>query len=114
MEPQTVTELRWYLARANTAFNEAYKYRHDADANRIQAILDKAEAEKELATNATKETKQNLKNARAELKQADEKFLEADKALLTVHKQKIHLETELQHAQARKDPQCDTPTPNCW
>lgn len=105
MEPQTVTELRWYLARANTAFNEAYKYRHDADANRIQAILDKAEAEKELATNATKETKNNLKNARAKVKQADEKFLEADKALLTVHKQKIHLETELEHIQQRKTPQ---------
>lgn len=114
MEPQTVTELRWYLARANTAFNEAIKYRRDADTNRIQAILDKAEAEKELAAHATKETKTNLKNARAKVKQADEKFLEADKALLTVHKQKIHLETELQHAQARKDPQCDTPTQNCW
>ena len=114
MEPQTVTELRWYLARANSAFNEAIKYRRDADANRIQAILNKAKAEKELAAHATKETKTNLKNARAKVKQADEKFLEADKALLTVHKQKIHLETELQHAQARKDPQCDTPTPNCW
>lgn len=114
MEPQTVTELRWYLARTNTAFNEALKYRRDADTNRIQAILDKAEAEKELAAHATKETKNNLKNARAKVKQADEKFLEADKALLTVHKQKIHLETELKHAQERKDPQCDTPTQNCW
>lgn len=114
MEPQTVTELRWYLARANTAFDEAYKYRRDADTSRIQAILSKAEAERELAAHVTKETKNNLKNARAKVKQADEKFLEADKALLTVHKQKIHLETELEHMQERKDPQCDTPTPNCW
>lgn len=114
MEPQTVTEHAPNSDGTSTAFNEAYKYRHDADTNRIQAILDKAEAEKELAAHATKETKTNLKNARAKVKQADEKFLEADKALLTVHKQKIHLETELQHMQERKDPQCDTPTPNCW
>lgn len=105
MTTQTVTRLKWYLTRANTAFNEAYKYRRDADTSRIQAILNKYKAEKDLAAHITKETKNNLKNAQEKLKQADEKFLEADKALLTVHKQKIHLETELEHIQQGKTPQ---------
>lgn len=103
MEPQTVAELRWYLARSNAIFNQALGRRKQADTNRIQAILDKYKAEKDLAAHVTKETKTNLKNAQEKLKQADEKFLTADKTVLTAYKQKIHLETELEHMQERKE-----------
>lgn len=102
MEPQTVTELRWYLARINTAYKQALTNRRQTENTRMQAILDKAKAERELAAHVTKETKTNLKNTQEKLKQATEEFETADTALMTVYKQKIHLETELEHAQQGK------------
>lgn len=103
MEPQTVTELRWYLERINSAFNEAIKYRFQADTNRLQAQLDLGRAQRNQEINQTKENKTEVKNAHAKVKQAGEKFLEADKALMAVYKQKIHLETELENIQERKE-----------
>lgn len=102
MEPQTVTELRWYLARINTAFAQALDERRKAENNRLQAILDREQAERELEAHTTKETKNNLKTVKEKLKQATETYQTADAALMTVYKQKIHLETELEHAQERK------------
>lgn len=102
MEPQTVTELRWYLARINTAYTQALDERRKAENTRMQAILDKAKAERELEAHATKETKTNLKNMKEKLKQATEAHQTADAALMTLYKQKIHLETELEHIQAEK------------
>lgn len=103
MEPQIVTELRWYLERINSAFNEAIKYRFQADTNRLQAQLDLGRAQRNQEINQTKENKTEVKNAHAKVKQAGEKFLEADKALMAVYKQKIHLETELENIQERKE-----------
>ena len=102
MTPQTVTELRRQLARIKAAYTQAIENLLHADENRLQTILDKAEAERELAAHVTKETKTNLKNAKQKLKQATEEFETADKALMTVYKQKIHLEDELKRAQERK------------
>lgn len=103
MEPQTVTELRWYLARINTAYKKALDNRRQTENNRMQAILDKAKAERELEAHATKETKTNLKNMKEKLKQATETYQTADAAVMTLYKQKIHLETELEHIQAEKE-----------
>lgn len=61
---QTVTELRRQLARIKTAYTQAIENLRRADDNRLQAILDQAEAERELAAHATKETKSDLKNAK--------------------------------------------------
>lgn len=102
MTPQTVTELRRQVARIKTAYTQALDSRRRADDKRLQAILDQAEAERELAAHATKETKSDLKNAKKKVKQATEEFETADKAFMTVYKQKIHLEDELKRAQERK------------
>lgn len=88
MEPQTVTELRWHLARIKTAYT--------------QALDERRKAERELAAHATKETKNNLKTVKEKLKQATETYQIADAAVMTVYKQKIHLETELENIQERK------------
>lgn len=103
MEPQTVTELRRQLARIETAYTQAIENLRRADDNRLQAILDKAKAERELEAHATKETKTNLKNMKEKLKQATETYQTADAAVMTLYKQKIHLETELEHIQAEKE-----------
>lgn len=103
MEPQTVTELRWYLARINTAYTQALDERRKAGNTRLQAILDREQAERELEAHATKETKNNLKNMKEKLKQATETYHTADAAVMTLYKQKIHLETELEHIQAEKE-----------
>lgn len=103
MEPQTVTELRWYLARINSAFNEAIKYRAQADTDRLQALIDLHDA-----TRAQEKTL--IRQLSKKAKKASEAFLEADKALMAVHKQKIHLETELEHMQERKEYQWNTHT----
>lgn len=102
MEPQTVTELRRQLARIETAYTQAIENLRRADDNRLQAILDQAEAERELAAHVTKETKSDLKNAKKKVKQATEEFETADKAFMTVYKQKIHLEDELANMQKTK------------
>lgn len=101
MEPQTVTELRRQLARIETAYTQALENRNRADTNRLQAILDKAEAERELAAHVTKETKTNLKTVKEKLKQATETYQTADAAVMTVYKQKIHLEDELERAERK-------------
>lgn len=101
MTPQTVTELRRQLARIETAYTQAIENLRRADDNRLQAILDQAEAERELAAHATKETKSDLKNAREKLKQATETYQTADAALMIVYKQKIHLEDELERAERK-------------
>lgn len=103
MEPQTVTELRWYLARINTAYTQALDERRKAGNTRLQAILDREQAERELEAHATKETKNNLKNMKEKLKQATETYQTANAAVMTLYKQKIHLETELEHIQAEKE-----------
>lgn len=103
MEPQTVTELRWYLARINTAYTQALDECRKAGTTRLQAILDREQAERELEAHATKETKNNLKNMKEKLKQATETYHTADAAVMTLYKQKIHLETELEHIQAEKE-----------
>ena len=102
MEPQTVTELRRQLARIETAYTQAIENLRRADDNRLQAILDQAEAERELAAHVTKETKSNLKTVKKKVKQATEEFETADKAFMTVYKQKIHLEDELANMQKTK------------
>lgn len=101
MEPQTVTELRWYLARIKTAFAQSLDNRRNAENNRLQAILDREHAERELDEQVTKETKTNLKNAKEKLKQATETYQTADAAVMIVYKQKIHLEDELEHAERK-------------
>lgn len=102
MEPQTVTELRWQLTHIKAAFAQALENRRNAENNRLQAILDLEQAERELAAHVTRETKSNLKNAKEKLKQATEEFETADKAFMTVYKQKIHLEDELANMQKTK------------
>lgn len=102
MTPQTVTELRRQVARIKTAYTQALDSRRRADDKRLRAILDQAEAERELAAHATKETKTNLKTAKKKVKQATEEFETADKAFMTVYKQKIHLEDELANMQKTK------------
>ena len=99
---QTVTELRRQVARIKAAYTQAIENLRRADDNRLRAILDQAEAERELASHVTKETKSDLKNAKKKVKQATEEFETADKAFMTVYKQKIHLEDELANMQKTK------------
>lgn len=102
MTPQTVTELRRQLARIKTAYTQALDERRKAEDNRLQAILDRGQAERELAAHVTRETKSNLKTVKEKLRQATEAYQTADAAVMTVYKQKIHLEDELKRAQERK------------
>lgn len=96
-----IKELKQQLTHINAAFAQALENRNRADTNRLQAILDQAEAERELAAHVTKETKTNLKTVKEKLKQATETYQTADKALMIVYKQKIHLEDELEHAERK-------------
>ncbi|RIY18569.1 hypothetical protein CJI54_06660, partial [Bifidobacteriaceae bacterium NR026] len=83
-----IKELKQQLARIKAAFAQALENLRRADDNRLQAILDWGQAERELAAHATKETKSDLKNAKKKVKQATEEFETADKAFVTVYKQK--------------------------
>lgn len=102
MESQNIKELKQQLTHINASFAQALENRHNAENNRLQAILDQAEAERELAAHVTKETKSNLKNAREKLKHATETYQTADAAVMTVYKQKIHLEDELERAERKQ------------
>lgn len=96
-----IKELKQQLTHINAAFAQALENRHNAENNRLQAILDRERAERELAANVTKETKTNLKTVKEKLKQATETYQTADAAVMTVYKQKIHLEDELEHAERK-------------
>lgn len=96
-----IKELKQQLTHINAAFAQALENRNRADTNRLQAILDQAEAERELAANVTKETKTNLKTMKEKLKQATQTYQTADAAVMTVYKQKIHLEEELEHTERK-------------
>ena len=96
-----IKELKQQLTHINAAFAQALENRNRADTNRLQAILDQAEAERELAAHVTKETKTNLKTVKEKLKQATETYQTADAAVMTVYKQKIHLEDELERAERK-------------
>lgn len=100
-DPQTVTELRRQLARIKPSYAHALENRRNAENNRLQAILDQEQAERELAAHVTRETKTNLKIAREKLKQATETYQTADAALMIVYKQKIHLEDKLERAERK-------------
>lgn len=101
MESQTIKELKQQLTHINAAFTQALENRRNAENNRLQAILDQAEAERELAAHVTKETKTNLKTVKEKLKQTTQTYQTADAAVMTVYKQKIHLEDELEHAERK-------------
>lgn len=96
-----IKELKQQLTHINAAFAQALENRNRADTNRLQAILNQAEAERELAAHVTKETKTNLKTVKEKLKHATETYQTADAAVMTVYKQKIHLEDELEHAERK-------------
>lgn len=96
-----IKELKQQLTHINAAFAQALENRRNAENNRLQAILDQAEAERQLAAHVTKETKTNLKNTKEKLKQATQTYQTADAAVMTVYKQKIHLEDELEHAERK-------------
>nr|DAT37486.1 MAG TPA: hypothetical protein [Caudoviricetes sp.] len=96
-----IKELKQQLTHIKAAFAQALENRHNAENNRLQAILDRAQAERELAAHVTKETKSNLKTVKEKLKQATEAYQTADAAVMTVYKQKIHLEDELEHAERK-------------
>ena len=96
-----IKELKQQLTHINAAFAQALENRHNAENNRLQAILDQAEAERELAAHVTKETKSNLKTVKEKLKQATQTYQTADAAVMTVYKQKIHLEDELEHTERK-------------
>lgn len=59
-----IKELKQQLARIKAAYTQAIENLRRADDNRLRAILDQAEAERELAAHATRETKSDLKNAK--------------------------------------------------
>lgn len=96
-----IKELKQQLTHIKAAFAQALENRDKAENNRLQAILDRAQAERELAAHVTKETKTNLKTVKEKLKQATETYQTADAAVMTVYKQKIHLEDELEHAERK-------------
>lgn len=96
-----IKELKQQLTRIKAAFAQALENRRNAENNRLQAILDRAQAERELEAHVTKETKTNLKTVKEKLKQATETYQTADAALMIVYKQKIHLEEELEHAERK-------------
>lgn len=96
-----IKELKQQLTHINAAFAQALENRPNAENNRLQAILDRAQAERELEAHVTKETKTNLKTVKEKLKQATETYQTADAALMIVYKQKIHLEEELEHAERK-------------
>lgn len=102
MNTSTIKELKQQLTRIKAAFAQALENRNRADTNRLQAILDREQAERELAAHVTRETKSNLKTVKEKLRQATEAYQTADKALMTVYKQKIHLEDELKNMQKTK------------
>lgn len=101
MESQNIKELKQQLTHINAAFAQALENRRNAENNRLQAILDREQAKRELAAHVTKETKTNLKNAREKLKQTTQTYQTADAAVMTVYKQKIHLEDELEHTERK-------------
>lgn len=96
-----IKELKQQLTHINAAFAQALENRRNAENNRLQAILDRGQAERELAAHVTKETKTNLKTVKEKLKQATETYQTADAAVMTVYKQKIHLEDELERAERK-------------
>lgn len=96
-----IKELKQQLTHIKAAFAQALENRYKAENNRLQAILDRAQAERELAAHVTKETKTNLKTVKEKLKQATETYQTADAAVMTVYKQKIHLEDELERAERK-------------
>lgn len=96
-----IKELKQQLTHINAAFAQALENRHNAGNNRLQAILDQAEAERELAAHVTRETKSNLKTVKEKLRHATETYQTADAAVMTVYKQKIHLEDELERAERK-------------
>lgn len=96
-----IKELKQQLTHIKAAFAQTLENRYKAENNRLQAILDRAQAERELAAHVTKETKTNLKTVKEKLKQATETYQTADAAVMTVYKQKIHLEDELERAERK-------------
>lgn len=96
-----IKELKQQLTHIKAAFAQALENRRNAENNRLQAILDREHAERQLEAHVTKETKTNLKNVKEKLKHATETYQTADTAVMTVYKQKIHLEDELEHAERK-------------
>lgn len=96
-----IKELKQQLTHIKAAFAQALDERRNAENNRLQAILDREQAERELAAHVTKETKTNLKTVKEKLKQATETYQTADAALMIVYKQKIHLEDKLEHTERK-------------
>lgn len=64
-----IKELKQQLTHINAAFAQALENRRNAENNRLQAILDRGQAERELEAHVTKETKTNLKTVKEKLKQ---------------------------------------------
>lgn len=98
-----IKELKQQLTHIKAAFAQALDERRNAENNRLQAILDREQAERELAAHVTKETKTNLKTVKEKLKQATETYQTADAALMIVYKQKIHLEDKLERAEKENE-----------
>lgn len=96
-----IKELKQQLTHTKALLAQALENRRNAENNWLQAILDQEQAERELAAHVTKETKSNLKNAREKLKHATQTYQTADAAVMTVYKQKIHLEDELEHTERK-------------
>lgn len=97
-----IKELKQQLTHIKAAYTQALDERRKAENNRLQVILDRERAERELDEQVTKETKSDLKIAREKLKQATEAYQTADAAVMIVYKQKIHLEDELERAERKQ------------